>query len=223
MESIRPSSPDAKPKLLDLPVELRLAIYEHIFVHEDEPLGADIKSIAKDINKPPKGPAICRVNRAIRRESLDFWYNVARFPVQFHAIQPQWGLMSTSGTSNYQLVTKLEPEVYSRIQKFVLCFSESYGLSSTYYRYNVDLDSRRNSYTITHAPLTSEWWVGYRPWNIDAHKKAERRVIRLRERFDMAVAEMIARSGGVKNLTLNSYHHLAPQACWKFGEDIPDF
>lgn len=202
--------------LLDLPVEIRLAIYEQC-IHED--VRYHESNNAGKPSQQPATPAITRTCQTIRAESLPIWYATARFPIVFRPakVSPCTRL---GGTPEYEMTISHPPFAYQQMRKLLLCFTQSYSMNAGHYCYSMDLDERRNSYTIEHTPRTQEWWAGYRPWNIEAHKKAEWRGIVLRRHFDVAVAEMIAQSGGVRTLTLESFERLVPMAEWRFGDDI---
>jgi hypothetical protein len=207
--------PPAKRGLLDLPAEIRLAVLQQLI--DGDPLDVGLNGQGPK-SCPLVQPSISRVNRTIRNEALDIWYSSTRFAVQFRAKRQH----SQSATPDYELVTTMPPSAYSRIRKFDLCFVTTYGMNGLYYNYSIDMDRRNNSYTLAHLPKTDEWWVGFRPWDASTHKKAERRALVLRKRFDIAVAEMIAMGSGVNNLTIDSYRYLAPQASWQFGEDLSE-
>lgn len=202
--------------LLDLPVEIRLAIYEICIQDYAESQESDH---GPDPTEQPMAPAITRTCRTTRAESLPIWYARARFPIRFRPSK-QAPQKRIGGTPEYDFVLSHPPLAYQQMRKLLLCFTQSYSMNASYYCYAVDLDERQNSYTIEHTPRTQNWWVGYRSWNVQAHKKAAWRAIVLRKRFDVAVAEMIAQSGGVRNLTVESFERLVPRTEWKFGEDI---
>ncbi|KAK5174273.1 uncharacterized protein LTR77_001353 [Saxophila tyrrhenica] len=192
---------------LDLPAEIRLAIYQLLI--EDEVRDEELH-FNKAVVRLPIEPAIAQVCRTTRKEALDFWFSTARFPIHFRALEGHKG--------EYSIVNQLVPIPYADARKLELSFAQTYGMNSLYYLYSVDLNERTNSYTVEHAPRTNEWWVGYRPWNIIAHAMAERRARSLLKHFDRAVEEMIASSGGVKELTAESYQMLTPRPWWQLGE-----
>ncbi len=198
--------------LLQVPAEVRLLILEHVVRSECDHQTKNLYLVQS------QQPSITLVNRLIREEALPIWYSMARFPIRFRA-RPSYDMWQT-GTANYEMQLKLPASTYPRMRKIELCFEQSFTMSALYYCFSVDMNLRNNSYTIEHTPKTANWWTGHRPWSIEVHKKAERRLNRLKLCFDVAVAEMIAASGGVQHLKAESFQRLVPQSSWQFGEDV---
>lgn len=215
--------PQDRSGFLQLPVEIRLYIYELSF-HRDATLAQEMDySIRRVSNSrdnvakilPPQA-AITRVSRLIRQESLDYWYSTVRFQIQFRLASWRDTSVGPWDTPSYELIRVGPDSVYSRARKLELSFESSYGIGvdKAYLCFTMELNERTNSYTIEHTPWTRDSGVR-RP-------QALRRAERFKQHFDGAIAEMIVEAGGIKKLTLRSYEHLVPQPSWRFWRKTPD-
>jgi hypothetical protein len=97
--------------LLSLPVELRLAIYEHLIPNNQVPPNNDSKPPLRH-DEQPCCPAVLRVNRQIYNEVISMWYGTARFWVKIagrflNALRVKIDDRNATLPSNFRLIRSL--------------------------------------------------------------------------------------------------------------------
>ena len=222
---------------LNLPVEIREPIYKlHL---ESEAKTGNIRDLETEhrefgrgklavwVNRrvPPAQPAITRVSRLIRQETLPYWYAASRFPIQFRITGWYNSAIGTKGTPNYEMIRVRPHYIYPMLRKLELCFQKTpqtgLGIEEEYLRFSVNLDRKTNTHTVEHTP-TVDWYDDFPPYLLHGHWRLPKRIARLLKHFDIAVPDMIAHGGGVGNLTLHDYERLVPQPSWQFWGDMPE-
>ena len=133
--------------LLDLPVELRLNIYDILFAsHRFIRVNTHPRLPFK-----PLQPAITKTCRRIREEALDFWYAQTRFRFIFRN-----GWCPDVGCPGYVLLRPIHKSICPRLRKLEL-YIESWQtlrlkIPERYLVFEVDLTQATQSYSIRHYP-----------------------------------------------------------------------
>lgn len=200
--------------LLDLPVEIRQMIYEALFY--DTPQQMQTSGPLRDIMPVP--PPISRVCQSMRQEVLEIWYHFGFFPLLFKTTGWFDSAIGICGTPSYDIQSVIPASIYPKLRTLVI-FVEGAPLDC----YQIALDAKHNSYSIRlHSAPRRAYLEGPIVGRFLVNRVSELGSRRLMQRFDKAMAEIIARCGGVGNITLDDYVHLTPQSSWKFWEDMPN-